>query len=213
MSNHRFAITGLSRENKANAYNEEILIEKNTGQFLIKNKAGQIISYDSLARLNEHINKMTYNAENVGIKGSLNEIELDHLELPYFVENNIDLIKSNTFVVATKARNVKLLLSVDLEKLTTGSVLKLATTPAQIIIAFEARNKTNSAVVGKFTVTTDTDKLPTLLIQPELKLTGVSDKTVLDNCNLLITSVKAVAPTTPAVRLLLHSMLIAIETI
>ena len=47
----RFAISGLSKERKDEAINEEILLGKYTGEFFIKSKDGVIISTDILNRL------------------------------------------------------------------------------------------------------------------------------------------------------------------
>jgi hypothetical protein len=67
----RFAVSGLSRERKDEAVNEEILIGKHTGEFFIKTKDGVVISTDILNRLKASTDNAIRLAELSGITGDL----------------------------------------------------------------------------------------------------------------------------------------------
>ena len=67
----RFAISGLSKERKDEAINEEILLGKYTGEFFIKSKDGVIISTDILNRLKSSTENAIRYAESAGMVGYL----------------------------------------------------------------------------------------------------------------------------------------------
>jgi hypothetical protein len=107
----RFGISFLSSHNKNNALPEELMVHKETGQILIKTNDGQIISYDSLARLRDHINATTIMAYNLDICGAMYSISLDSIELPEVVTENSNVFTNPVELFSNNAQ--KFLVSVD----------------------------------------------------------------------------------------------------
>lgn len=110
----RFAVSGLSRERKDEAVNEEILIGKHTGEFFIKTKDGVVISTDILNRLKASTDNAIRLAELSGITGDLYKVEFDQLVLPNHVDYSVNIIEGEPieFPIETK----KLLLNLDLDE-------------------------------------------------------------------------------------------------
>lgn len=90
----RFAISGLSKERKDEAVNEEILIGKYTGEFFIKSKDGVVISTDILNRLNSAMGFATKCAETYGIVGNMYRVELDNISMPSHIDYSVNLLET-----------------------------------------------------------------------------------------------------------------------
>ena len=74
----RWGVSALSKGNANVAYNEEILVDKETGEFLIKTKStGDIISYNFLNRLDNHKHKVISTAHNMRIYGKIYLVNFD----------------------------------------------------------------------------------------------------------------------------------------
>lgn len=108
----RFAVSALSRIHKNNAIPGEIMIQKETGQVLIKTNSGDVISYSSLARFKNHIDTLTIMAFNLNISGDMLSIELDDIELPEVIQMNFNLL-SEPLLIGTSLK--KILVSIDLD--------------------------------------------------------------------------------------------------
>ena len=110
----RFGTSALSRSKKEFSRNEEIMMNKETGQVLIKTPDGtDIISYDSIARLRSHINSVTLLAQTNGLRGDIHSIEFDDIELPEKIQEDTNLLASPLTV---KTGNLKrFLFSVDVD--------------------------------------------------------------------------------------------------
>lgn len=110
----RFAISGLSRERKDEAVNEEILIGKYTGEFFIKTKDGVVLSTDVLNRLKSSTDNAVRLAELSGITGDLYKIDFNELTLPNHVDYHVNIIEIEPIVLPVTT--TKFLLNLDLDE-------------------------------------------------------------------------------------------------
>jgi hypothetical protein len=110
----RFAVSGLSRERKDEAVNEEILIGKHTGEFFIKTKDGVVISTDILNRLKASTDNAIRLAELSGITGDLYKVDFDQLVLPNHVDYSVNIIEGEPIELPIKTK--KILLNLDLDE-------------------------------------------------------------------------------------------------
>jgi len=110
----RIAISLLSRENKADALPEEVMIHKTTGQILIKTTAGDIISFDSLNRIKSHIDNTTTTCLNLDIRGDMSSIEISETELPSIISYDTNIL-TNSIILYQNKEFAKTILSIDLD--------------------------------------------------------------------------------------------------
>lgn len=110
----RFAVSGLSRERKHEAVNEEILIGKHTGEFFIKTKEGVVISTDILNRLKASTDNAVRIAELSGITGDLYRVDFENLILPNHVDYSVNIIEGEPIELPTDSK--KVLLNLDLDE-------------------------------------------------------------------------------------------------
>ena len=71
MPDYRFGISLLSKERSSEAYNEEIMIDKFTGEVLIKSKDGDVISYNYNSRLKSQLSAIKITANNMSVYGDI----------------------------------------------------------------------------------------------------------------------------------------------
>lgn len=112
---NRFAITALSRKNKEYAVPHEIMIHKEIGQIIIKTPQGDIISMDSLTRLQNHIENVSNRSRLANIAGDLFILELD-FELPEIVEENDVILPDPVLIQSNPVTGV--MFSIDLDSVT-----------------------------------------------------------------------------------------------
>lgn len=110
----RFAVSGLSRERKDEAVNEEILIGKHTGEFFIKTKDGVVISTDILNRLKASTDNAIRLAELSGITGDLYKVDFDQLVLPNHIDYSVNIIEGEPIELPIETK--KILLNLDLDE-------------------------------------------------------------------------------------------------
>lgn len=162
---YRFGVSGLRREDKDNAVNEEMLIQKDTGQFLIKSMDGEIISADSLNRLSQHINDVRSRSEILGTTGVLNVMEFDDLELPNVVTENMNLLGSDTLLIDTKL-NTKILFSSDHDYLDVSTLdAIISSNPTNVELVFDITNTVDNITVS-VTLDQTVEKLNNTIIAP-----------------------------------------------
>lgn len=83
----RWGWSALSKGRSDVAYKEEALVDKQTGEFMIKTKdIGDIISYNYLNRLNDHKQNVIKTAQDMRIFGNMYSIEFNK-EFPKICEN------------------------------------------------------------------------------------------------------------------------------
>lgn len=116
-TNKRVGISYISdKENLDTIYNEEIIVDKVTGEVLVKTPTlGNVISYNYHTRFNNHIQKLISDSTLHGIlRGVIVEITPDDMSLPT-VNNmlNINLMGDDGYSAGFGASNV--FISVDLD--------------------------------------------------------------------------------------------------
>ena len=90
MSNgNRYGISLLSKNRYAEAYNEELMIDKSTGEILVKTAGGDVISYDYNSRVSNAIRNLRENALELGVFGTIGSITFDN-QYPFVVSAGKD---------------------------------------------------------------------------------------------------------------------------
>ena len=110
----RFAISALSRERKAEALNEEILVGKYSGEFYIKTKEGIVLSADIMNRAKAASNEAIRIAELVGMTGEIYHVDFENLVLPGFVDYDVNIIQQEPVDLPVDTK--ELLLHLDLDE-------------------------------------------------------------------------------------------------
>ena len=93
-ANKRFGISALSKSRIADAYNEEIMVDKNTGELLIKTPEGDTVSYNHTARINNAVEQLKKHSEDNSLYGELYQLTLDDVVFPATVEAGVNLLSS-----------------------------------------------------------------------------------------------------------------------
>ena len=115
MAIDRFAISLLSKSRKSDAMTQEVMINKETGEILVKSDTDFVISYDKNARLNSHIDKMTNFCYVSNVLGNMYELNFDNYDLPSVVPENVNLLSAETALYPSKIS--KLIISLDLDNI------------------------------------------------------------------------------------------------
>lgn len=110
----RFAMSGLSKERKDEAVNEEILLGKYTGEFFIKSKDGVIISTDILNRLKSSTDSAIRLAESTGMTGGLYKVDFDNMILPTHIDYSVNILSNEPIELPTETK--KILLNIDFDE-------------------------------------------------------------------------------------------------
>lgn len=125
----RWGISALSKENKDIAYPEEIMVNKSTGEFVIKSKDNdKIISYEYNSRLKSHLDTVTMTAYNMGICGKIYLMDIfPNVDMP----DNIVKREPYHHIISGMDDNIsKIMLSIDMDCLTViGSSTNIRTNP------------------------------------------------------------------------------------
>lgn len=106
---HRFAISALSKNNKEYAYEEEILVDKNTSEILIKTPNGDIVSFGYSNRLKSNLDALKNTANYLKIFGNIYSVEFgDTVILPSTVSTGVNyLAESCTLNLSSPESNFK----------------------------------------------------------------------------------------------------------
>ena len=110
----RFAISALSRERKAEALNEEILVGKYSGEFYIKTKEGIVLSADIMNRAKAATNEAVRIAELVGMTGDIYHVDFENTVLPGFVDYEDNILQQEPIDIPVDAK--ELLIHLDLDE-------------------------------------------------------------------------------------------------
>lgn len=111
---NRFAISALSKKYNEQALSEEIMVEKETGEFLIKSPDGMIISYDAIARRRSTITDATECAVTQNMLGNMYELSLDNYMLPAIIPYDVNILDNS---INLKQNMVKMLLYIDIDEI------------------------------------------------------------------------------------------------
>ena len=110
----RFAISALSRERKAEALNEEILVGKYSGEFYIKTKEGIVLSADIMNRAKAATNEAVRIAELVGMTGDIYHVDFENIVLPGFVDYDDNILQQEPINIPVDTK--ELLIHLDLDE-------------------------------------------------------------------------------------------------
>ena len=122
---NRFAISGLSKKYNEQALPEEIMVEKTTGEFLIKTPDGVTISYDAMARRRSTIIDATESATTQNMIGNMYELILDNYNLPAIVPYDINLLPN---AISLKQNLLKILFFIDIDEVVKANIAEIAET-------------------------------------------------------------------------------------
>ena len=113
---NRFGVSFLSKSRKSESLNEEVMINKETGEIVLKGTAGEILSYNKVSRFNDHITKVIGICHTMNLLGKMYEVEFDVLDLPEVIDESINLFDS--YAVVTNNKKIsRLLISLDIDTL------------------------------------------------------------------------------------------------
>lgn len=132
----RFAISALSIERKHEAVNEEIMLNKYTGDFHIKTKDGFVLSVDNINREKASTNEATRIAELVGMTGKCYKVEFEYMQLPTHIDYSTNIIQNDIIELPANTKEVLLYLDLD-EYSITDNEYKLLHGETNIDISFE----------------------------------------------------------------------------
>lgn len=124
---NRFGISALSKRNKEDALDGEIMVDKTTGEFLVKSEGeGYVISFDAMARMKSMLEDVDHMNRIMNMKGKVYLIDLDHLHLPTEVQYDTNLL-ANTITLKRGSLN-RMLFHVDLDEIIPNPVAQRSTT-------------------------------------------------------------------------------------
>lgn len=114
MPDYRFGISLLSKKKFPTAYNEEIMIDKLTGEILVKTPSGDTISYNYNSRIKSQITTIRSIANNYSIYGDIISIDLDNdVMAPFVLEYDKNYIETPIQLLYPKCK--KLLFNADID--------------------------------------------------------------------------------------------------
>ncbi len=133
---NRFGISALSKYNANVAMNEEIMVDKTTGEFLIKGKEGYVISFDAMSRRKSMLENVDHVNSMMNMGGDVYLLDLDHLHLPAPVEYDTQILQ-NSVVLKEKNLN-KLLFNVDVDEIIPNTIAEVSVHEPIVELAIHA---------------------------------------------------------------------------
>ena len=112
-----WGISLLSKSKYPRAYREEVMINKLTGEVLVKTPEGDVVSYGYLSRYQAHISEATNAAYAMNIYGPMYRVELTGVTYPDVVSLDTNLIEDEPIVIASSYRKFMLSIDVDVIKI------------------------------------------------------------------------------------------------
>lgn len=128
---NRFAISALSKQFHDQSLNEEIMVDKNTGEFLLKSKKGTVISYDAIARRRSTITDATECATTQNMMGNMYELALEEYNLPAIVPYNDNILANS---ISLKQNLEKVLFYIDIDEIIEGELAEVSESDPKIEI-------------------------------------------------------------------------------
>lgn len=110
---YRYGVSLLSRSSHTKAENEELMIDKETGQILLKRVDGNIMSYDASSRFTTAVDRITKLAASNLTFGKVYNILLDNRDLPSALDINEEILSGDETVVINSVTKLFLQLDVD----------------------------------------------------------------------------------------------------
>jgi len=211
---NRYAITALSRKNKAYAIPHEIMIHKEIGQISIKTPNGDIISTDSLTRVQNHIENVTNRARLANITGDLFLMDLD-FELPEVIDENEDFLGSTIILKAAPITSgVMISFDIDAVLMSDNDSIVESEPILELAIDFKRTLPNSTIEHNRYNISKKLNSVNTMRIEPRdfLPIT-VTDYTpyslVLESA--MIHRDSAVYDGTVTIRNIIHSIIVVAE--
>lgn len=129
---NRFAISGLSKKYNEQALPEEIMVEKNTGEFLIKTPDGITISYDAIARRRSTITDATECALTQNMIGNMYELALEEYNLPAIIPYEENILANS---ISLKQNLKKVLFYIDIDEIIKNALAEVSETVPTVEIS------------------------------------------------------------------------------
>lgn len=117
----RYAVSLLPRSMRAEAYNMECMVNHTTGEFLVKNNEGIVLSFNKYTRFTEHMNSFVNTCKQKRVVSKIYEIETN-VEYPEMVECGVNLLDT-TLSLGVMNTIDKLMLSIDLDTIDITSII------------------------------------------------------------------------------------------
>lgn len=203
-SNNRFALSFLSRSNKAQAVTGEVMMDKETGQLLVKTMSGDVMSFDSIARYRARINDVTVLAQTNGMRGLLTQVDFENLELPGVVSENTNFLLSPLTVKVNLLKRFLVSVDIDVIETATGNIGQEPT------IYIDIRYTQGATTVNK-SISGPASQINTMAINPATHFPPGTD---LSGYTVAITNIyfrKNTNYTTQTLRNIMHSVLVVVE--
>lgn len=121
---NRFGISALSKHNANTAVEEEIMVDKTTGEFLIKSREGYIISFDAMARRKSMLENVDHINSMMNMGGDVYMIDLDHLHLPTAIEYEEEILQNKVVLKDTNLN--RLLFNIDVDEVIPNTVAQIS---------------------------------------------------------------------------------------
>lgn len=110
---YRYGVSLLSRDNHIKAQNEELMVDKETGQILLKRVDGNIMSYDAMTRFRQSAARINDTATKQLMFGKIYANFLDNKPLPCAFENGEELLIGDEEIFYSDVKKIILQLDVD----------------------------------------------------------------------------------------------------
>jgi hypothetical protein len=163
---NRFALSALSRKNKAYAVPHEIMIHKEIGQISIKTPAGDIISTDSLTRVQNHIENVSNRAKLANIWGDLYLLNLN-FEMPEVIDENVNLMDSPLLIKSAPFSGVMISIDLDSVLLSTDNDNIVESEPyVDLAVNFKRTLGNGSIEDNRYVISKKLNTINTMRIEP-----------------------------------------------
>lgn len=110
---YRYGVSFLSREKHIEAKNEELMVDKETSQILLKRVDGKIMSYDSMTRFTQSMDRITAIGTKNFIFGKVYNILPENRNLPSAFDVNEEILSGGETIELGTVRKLILQLDVD----------------------------------------------------------------------------------------------------
>ena len=124
---NRFWIWLVSKRNWEDGWDEEMMVDKETGEVLIKSPDGNILSYPYMARLNNHIDAFSDKINDMGLKGFMSMMVNSTNTLPMRIDFNDNIIEEPV-LLGSELKQVMVSVSSD-SIITTGITPRIVQVP------------------------------------------------------------------------------------
>lgn len=111
---YRYGVSLLNRDNHIKAENEELMIDKKTSQILFKRVDGKIMSYDSMTRFTQSMDRLTTIGTKNFIFGKIYNILPENRDLPSAIDVNEEILSGGEIIELGQVRKLILQLDVDI---------------------------------------------------------------------------------------------------